>query len=76
MNAAAQLSMFEPEGAEALALLNAHVREAQRHFAAEVRFELLMMPGAARRAEAMAEEATKAALVLAVLLDLEAEAGL
>jgi hypothetical protein len=34
------------------------------------------MPGAARREAAMAEQAEASAFILAVLLDLEAEAGL
>ncbi|MET3177084.1 hypothetical protein [Variovorax sp. UC74_104] len=76
MNAAAQLSMFEPEGAEAVNLLRSHLAEAKRHRDRVEYFEVLRMPGAARRETVMAEQAEASAFVLAVLLDLEAEAGL
>lgn len=76
MNAHAQLSMFEPEGVEAVRLLRSHLAEAKRCRDRVEYFEVLKMPGAARREEAMAEQAEAAALVLAILLDLEAEAGL
>lgn len=76
MNAPAQLSMFEPEGAEAMQLLQKHLREAEHHLSMADRFELLGMAGAVRRAEAQADDATSSALVLALLLDIEREAGL
>lgn len=76
MNVAAQLSMFEPEGAQAVNLLRAHLSEANRHRDRVEYYEVLRMPGAARRETALAEQAEASALVLAILLDLEAEAGL
>jgi hypothetical protein len=76
VNARSQLSMFEPEGAEAVNLLRGHLSEAKRHRDRVEYFEVLCMPGAARREAAMAEQAEAAAFILAVLLDLEAEAGL
>lgn len=76
MNARAQLSMFEPEGAHAVGLLRDHLRDAARHRERVEYYEVLRMPGAARRERALAEESEANAFVLAVLLDLEAEAGL
>lgn len=76
MNAADQLSMFEPEGAEALALLRRHMAEASKHRKGVQLMELLELPGAARVSERLAQEAEARALVLAILLDLEREAKL
>jgi hypothetical protein len=76
MNAADQLSMFEPEGAEALVLLRRHMGEATKQRKTMQVMELLELPGAARVAERLAQEAEGRALVLAILLDLEREAKL
>jgi hypothetical protein len=76
MNAPEQLSMFEPEGAEALALLQRYLRETEQHLNMSDRMELLGMPGASDRAHRLAEESARAALSLAMLLDFEREAGL
>lgn len=73
---ALQLSMFEPEGSEVLALLSAKLGEAEKALALADRFELLGMRGAVRQAETAADAAIADAQVFAILLDLEREAGL
>ncbi len=76
MTAADQLSLFEPEGPEALALLRKHLADAERYAKQVVQFEALCMPGAARLAQAESDAAMARATVLAIFLDLESEAGL
>lgn len=76
MNAAAQTSLFEPEGAEAAQLLDKWMRDADRHASAAHRCELLGLAGAVRVHESLMEQAAQNALVFAVLLDLEREAVL
>lgn len=76
MNVAAQLQMFEPEGAEALSLLQRYLKEADHHLAMSDRMELLGMHGAMHRADLLSLQACDSAFVLAVLLDLERESGL
>lgn len=71
-----QLSMFEPEGAEVLALLSTKLGEAEKALTLADCFELLGMRGAVRRAEAAADAAIADAQVFAILLDIEREAGL
>lgn len=73
---ALQLSMFEPEGAEVLALLSAKLGEAEKVLALADRFEVLGMVGAVRSAERAADAAIAEAQVWAILLDLEREAEL
>lgn len=73
---ALQLSMFEPEGSEVLALLSAKLSETEKSMALADRFELLGMRGAVAAAERAAEAAMADALVFAILLDIEREAGL
>jgi hypothetical protein len=72
---AAQLSMFEPDSAEAVRLLLSYMREAQHHEDTAERFALLQMPGAAARAHRLRQVAEESALVLAIYLDLEQQAG-
>jgi tRNA nucleotidyltransferase/poly(A) polymerase len=76
VNAAAQLSMFEPEGAEALHLLERALAEVSKHRKGVELMQFIQLPGAARVAQRLQAEAEDRALTLAILLDLEAEAGL
>jgi len=76
MNAPAQLSMFEPEGEEALTLLRRYLREAEQHAASADRFGLLGMLGASARSDALMQQAVDNALVMAMLLDFERESSL
>lgn len=71
-----QLSMFEPEGEQALELLAGKLGEVQKALALVQRMTILRMPGAARMAQRLAAQAESDALVFAILLDLEREAGL
>lgn len=76
MNVAAQASLFEPEGEEAVRLLDKWMRDADRHAAAADRCEMLGLTGAVRVHDALMHAAAQNALVFAVLLDLEREAAL
>ena len=76
MNAAAQLSMFEPEGVEALALLEKALADFAKHRKGVELMQLIQLPGAARIAKRLQAEAEVRVLTFAILLDLEAEAGL
>ncbi len=76
MKSADQLSMFEPEGEEALALLQQWLRTAENYLRAADTLRLCQMQGAAHKAELLAEQAARQAFTLAVLLDLEREASL
>lgn len=76
MTAADQLSLFEPDGAEALALLRKHLAEAERYAKQVAMFDALLMPGASRLAHAESCAAMQRALSLAIFLDLLREAGL
>ncbi|MET3512481.1 hypothetical protein ABIC63_000241 [Pseudacidovorax sp. 1753] len=76
MTASDQLSLFEPEGPEALTLLRKHLADAARYAKQVVQFEALCMPGAARLAQSESDAALGRAVVLAIFLDLEREAGL
>lgn len=71
-----QLSMVEPEGAEAVALLSTKLAEAKKHADLASRFAQLGMRGAAASSRRAAAAAEDQAIVFAILLDLEAEAGL
>lgn len=76
MTVSDQLSLFEPEGPEALALLRKHLADAERYAKQVTQFEALCMPGAARLAQSESDAALGRAAVLAIFLDLEREAGL
>jgi hypothetical protein len=76
MNASTQLSMFEPEGAEAVRLLQAKVRERDRCFADAERLQLLGLYSAAALLHRMGDSFQQEALIFALLLDIEREAGL
>lgn len=75
MNAADQLALFDPDGADAMRLLNAYIRQAEMHAKQADHFELLGMPGAEARADALMNEALRAAHVFAAYLDLLGLAG-
>lgn len=76
MNAAAQLSMFEPEGQEAVRLLQAKVKERDRCFADAERLQLLGLYSAAALLQRLGDQFEHEALIFALLLDIEREAGL
>lgn len=76
MNSPLQASLFEPEGEEAVKLLRSYLRQADAHASQADTFDLLQMPGAAARAESLADQAAYAAFIFAMLLDFEREAGL
>lgn len=76
MNAASQLSMFEPEGLEAVQLLQKKLSDAARLTASAEKLRLLGMPSAAHVLECEAARVDQDALVLALLCDFENEAGL
>lgn len=76
MNAAGQLSMFEPEGAEALALMKRHKRGYEAAMQQADLWHALWCPGARDEALRQARDYFSSWLVLALLLDLEREAGL
>lgn len=75
MNALAQLSMFEPDAAEAARLVDGYLKAAQRAADAADRFDLLQMRGLAVAAERSMLEAVHAASVLAIYADLLELAG-
>jgi hypothetical protein len=75
MSAPDQLTLFEPDASDALRLLRGYVGEVEMHMKQADRFELLQMPGAAARSDALASEAARSALVLAFYLDLLRESG-
>lgn len=76
MNAAAQLSMFEPEGVEALALMKKHAQRYRQALDAADLWDACLCPGARDAALSEAADAFSHWLVFAVLLDLEREASL
>ncbi len=76
MNAPAQLTMFEPDGAEAVALLQMHMKEADRLRSAAERLRLCGIDSGAALLSRLAESSERDALVFAILLDIEREAGL
>lgn len=73
---AEQLALFEPEGAEVLALLQSALADCEKHRKGVELMEFIEMPGAARIARQLLQQAEARALVFAILLDLEREAGL
>lgn len=76
MNAPAQLSMFEPEGVEAVQLLQKKMHDAARLRASAERLNLCGMSSAAITLEREAQRLDSEALVFALLCDFELEAGL
>lgn len=76
MNAAAQLSMFEPEGLEAVQLLQKKLSDVARLRASAEKLRLCGMVAAALTLEREAARVDTEALVLALLCDFESEAGL
>lgn len=76
MNAPEQLSMFEPEGVEAMSLLSGFIKEQARFELAAERYELRGMRGASRVCRALAVDAEGNVVLLATLLEFEREAGL
>jgi hypothetical protein len=76
MNAPEQLSMFEPEGAEALALMKRHKRAYEAAIEQADLYQALWCPGARDEALRQAQAAFRSWLVLALLLDIEREAAL
>lgn len=76
MNAPAQLSMFEPEGLEAVQLLERKIRDAARLRVSAGKLSLCGMCSAALTLEREAERVDGEALVFALLCDFEREAGL
>ena len=75
MNAAAQLSMFEPEAADATALLLQYMRAANAEADRVERFALLQMHGAAAQAQRAMEAAVQNANAMAFYLDLLEASG-
>lgn len=73
---ASQLSMFEPDAAEAARLVDGYLRSAHRSAELAERFDLLCMPGLARAADREAGQAIEAAATLASYCDLLDLAGL
>lgn len=71
-----QLALFEPEGKEAVTLMQRALREAERCDEAAARLRLLGVPGGAEVLEREADSFARDALVFAILLDLEREACL
>lgn len=66
-----QLSLFEPDAAEALGLLSVHGARYERAIDAAEFWEVAVCPGARDEAQRQADEALRAWLVCAIYLDLE-----
>jgi hypothetical protein len=73
---AEQLTMFEPEGVEALALMQKHARAFEVSEAQAALWDACLCPGARDAALSQADAALSAWLVFALLLDIEREASL
>lgn len=71
-----QLSMFEPQGIQALDLLNKHRRDFLYYCDAADLWEACLCPGARDLALQQADASYLAWLTFAILLDLEREAQL
>lgn len=76
MNAAAQLSMFEPEGLEAVQLLQKKLSDVARLRTSAEKLRLCDLSAAAQILDREAHRVDAEALVLALLCDFEREAGL
>ena len=71
-----QLSMFEPEGVEALMLMKQHATAFQRAHDEADFWDSCLCPGARDTALQQADASYRAWLIFAILLDLEREAQL
>lgn len=76
MTAPDQLARFDPDRVDALRLLSSYVAQAEKQEAAAERFELLLIPAAARAARALASDAVESACVLGMYLGFLELAGL